>query len=147
MSSYLSELVTFIQNVYLPDVELIAQAYGDYASIGAGTRNLLAFGVFDLDAAGTSKLLRRGRIASGSATVQSVDTGAISEQVTYSWSHPLSEIVSSLISAGLIVEWLHESPLGFFRGHPLMERREDGHWQFPKGVSDIPLTFSLRATL
>jgi hypothetical protein len=59
----------------------------------------------------------------------------------------LSEIVSSLSSAGLQVEWLHESPLGFFRLHPLMERRTDGHWQFPGGIGRIPLTFSLKARL
>ncbi len=69
----------------------------------------------------------------------------LEEQVSYSWAHPLSEIITSLSSAGLRVEWLHESPLGFFRGHPLMERRADGHWQFPEGVSGIPLVFSLRA--
>jgi hypothetical protein len=57
----------------------------------------------------------------------------------------LAEIVSSLASAGLRVEWLHESPLGFFKGHPLMRHREDGHWEFPDGVCSLPLTFSIRA--
>lgn len=83
--SYLTELVSFIQNTYLPDVETLAAAYGDYGSIGAGTRNLLAFGVFDLDATGNTKLLRRGRVVGGSTAVQTVDTNAITEQVTYSW--------------------------------------------------------------
>jgi SAM-dependent methyltransferase len=71
----------------------------------------------------------------------------LSEKVSYSWCHPLSEIVTSLCDAGLRIEWLHESPLGFFKAHPLMERREDGHWQFPSAVNRIPLTFSLKAHL
>jgi SAM-dependent methyltransferase len=71
----------------------------------------------------------------------------LEEQVTFSWDHPLSEIVTSLTSAGLQLEWLHESRLGFFKMHPLMRKREDGHWEFPPEVSDMPLTFSLRARL
>ena len=71
----------------------------------------------------------------------------LKEQVSYAWNHPISEIVTSLISAGLQLEWLHESRLGFFKWHPLMRKRQDGHWEFPEEVSDMPLTFSLRARL
>jgi SAM-dependent methyltransferase len=95
----------------------------------------------------TGSYFGQGPIRYESPNTYTDSNAPLKEQVSYSWSHPLSEIISSLTSAGLQVEWLHESPLGFFRGHPLMERREDGHWQFPNGVSDIPLTFSLRARL
>lgn len=83
--TYLNTMIDFIDNVYLPDVELLAQTYPDYYSIGRGYGNLLAFGVFDLNSSGTSKLLARGRVADGSTTVQSVDVNAIIEQAKYSW--------------------------------------------------------------
>jgi len=66
-------------------VASVAAAYDDYFAIGAGPRNLLAFGGFDLDAAGTSKLLRRGRIQAGTTGVLPVSPQAITEAVRYSW--------------------------------------------------------------
>jgi hydrogenase large subunit len=82
---YLNELIPFIRNVYIPDVEALAAAYPEYSSIGKGPGNLLSYGVFDLDSSGTNKLLKRGRIVSGSNTVATVDLNAITEQVTHSW--------------------------------------------------------------
>lgn len=82
--AYLAELIPFVRDVLIPDTELIAKAYPDYNAIGAGPGNLLAFGVFELDAAG-NKLLPMGRIVNKSATVQAVDVNQITEQVTYSW--------------------------------------------------------------
>ncbi len=83
--SYLAELIPFIRNTYLPDVTGLSQAYPDYSSIGTGYGNLLSFGVFDLDAAGANKLLKRGRSAGGSQTVSSVDVNQISEAINHSW--------------------------------------------------------------
>jgi len=81
--TYLGELLSFIQNVYLKDVSTIANTYGEYKQIGQGPGNLLAFGVFDQDAAGSNKLLKRGLVTRGSA--QAIDLNKITEQVTYSW--------------------------------------------------------------
>lgn len=83
--SYLSELIPFINNVYVPDVELLASIYNDYSSLGKGPGNLLAYGVFDLDSSGTNKLLRPGYLANGSTMVQSLNLSGIAEQVNYSW--------------------------------------------------------------
>ena len=83
--SYLSELNAFIKNVYLPDVEKLAAVYSDYAAVGRGRGNLLAYGVFDLDATGASKLLKRGRVLGGIGNPQGVDPPAITEEVTYGW--------------------------------------------------------------
>jgi len=81
----LSEVVSFINTVYIPDVQYIASAYSDYYAVGKGFANLLAFGVFPLDQTGGPKLLKRGRVVASSKTVQTVDTGAITEQVANSW--------------------------------------------------------------
>ena len=83
--SYLTELIPFIENTYIPDVGLVAKNYKDYYSVGRGSGNLLAYGVFDLDYTGNAKLLKRGRVVNGSTTVQSVDVSAITKSVTDSW--------------------------------------------------------------
>ncbi len=83
--TYLDGVTAFIDNVYLPDVDLLAGVYSDYYEIGRGYGNLLAFGVFDLNASGSSKLLRRGRILDASTNVQSVDVSQIVEFNQYSW--------------------------------------------------------------
>lgn len=84
-STYLNELITFVQDTYIPDVQVLGSAYSDYYVLGAGNGNLLAYGAFDQDSAGSVKLLARGRIEDGSHTVLPVDLGAITEHVTYSW--------------------------------------------------------------
>ncbi len=85
MKKYLSELRAFIEGVYLPDVQAVGEIYQDYFSIGAGPGNLLAFGVFDLDAAGSRKLFRRGHVIDGAKTPTSVSVASITEHVRSSW--------------------------------------------------------------
>ena len=79
----LTELRTFIDTIYVPDVLQVAGLFPDYYSIGAGCGNLLAYGVFDLNTAGTQKLLARGRYTGGQ--LAAVDTAQIKEYVKYSW--------------------------------------------------------------
>lgn len=81
--SHLATLSSFINRTYIPDVEAVANIYSDYKEIGAGSGNLLSFGVFDLDNAGTQKLLLRGIYTRG--TVQALNIGQIREHVAYSW--------------------------------------------------------------
>jgi hydrogenase large subunit len=84
-AAYLNQIIAFVDGTYLPDVNLLAQVYGDYFDIGRGYGNLLAFGVFDLNASGSSKLLARGRVANASGPVQAVDFNSIVEQTNHSW--------------------------------------------------------------
>jgi hydrogenase large subunit len=82
----LAALLQFITNQYIPDVQLLKSVYSDYVYVGTGPGNLLAYGVFDLDDAGSSKLLRRGLVQeSAPKTVQTVATSKIREMVTHSW--------------------------------------------------------------
>ena len=81
----LEYVTTFIKRVYVPDVEALAGVYDDYRQIGGGHRNLLAYGVFDLDAQGSEKLLAPGRVTGGSNTVQPVAPQDITERVLNSW--------------------------------------------------------------
>ena len=83
--AYLDPIIAFVDGTYQADVDLLGQVYPDYYAIGGGYGNLLAFGVFDLNAADSSKLLARGRVAGAATTVQPVDLGSILEQARYSW--------------------------------------------------------------
>lgn len=78
----LNEQRGFINNTYIPDVLAVAGIFGDYYNIGQGCGNLLAYGVFDLNSSGTSKLLKRGRYTEGS--YGSVDPALIIEYLKYS---------------------------------------------------------------
>ncbi len=81
----LNQIITFVDTVYMPDVDFLGTKYPDYYNIGRGYGNLIAFGVFDLNATGSSKLLARGRVANGAGSVQSIDLNAILEQTKYAW--------------------------------------------------------------
>jgi hydrogenase large subunit len=111
--SYLDELIPFINNVYLPDVEALSNIYSDYVAIGRGPGNLLAYGVFELDATGSNKLFRMGRVANGSTTVQPVVPSSITEQVTYSWYaaasdnlNPAAGVTDPIYPKGKAYSWL-----------------------------------------
>lgn len=84
----LNELRAFIQNVYLPDANLLATAFPAYSQLGQGGGNLLTFGAFDLNAGGTNKLFARGRRVNG--TPAATDPQQITEQVARSWYTPAS---------------------------------------------------------
>lgn len=60
------------------------------------------------------------------------------------WTHSLGDIVNSLISAGLRIEFLHEYPYIFFKALLYMEQDGQGAWRIPG--DKIPLIFTLKAT-
>ena len=64
---------------------------------------------------------------------------------TYDWTWPLGKIFTSLIEAGLKIEFLHEYDKLFYKGLPNMVKDEEGWWYFPKCKGMLPLTFTLRA--
>jgi hydrogenase large subunit len=83
----LKELTDFIDNVYIPDVITIAQVYRDYFQIGAGCKNFLSFGLFDLDAepevTKRQRFFPMGRMSNGK--IAPVDPRKITEDVAASW--------------------------------------------------------------
>ncbi len=62
-----------------------------------------------------------------------------------SWLHPLSDIVSGLIEAGLSLDWMHEHPHVPWRMFRILEQREDGDWHWPDRPW-LPLAVSLQAS-
>jgi SAM-dependent methyltransferase len=64
----------------------------------------------------------------------------------YGWFHDLGEIVTSLASAGLRIELLHELDWCDYQHIPLLVEGEDGKWRLPPSVEgELPLMYSIRA--
>ena len=85
----LNELRDFIDNVYVPDVLAVAEAYPDYFEIGAGCGNLLSYGSFDLvgndsDLTRRERLLKQGTVSTN-LKLGSLDINKIMEYVKHSW--------------------------------------------------------------
>jgi hydrogenase large subunit len=81
--SLLTELRAFIDTVLIPDVQALGAAFSDYYQIGAGCKNLIAYGVFETEPTTPVRLLKRGRYINGS--VQTVDMTLVREYVNSSW--------------------------------------------------------------
>lgn len=64
---------------------------------------------------------------------------------SFEWIHPLGEVVSALIAAGLRLESLREYDHTVYARWPFLERGEDGLWRMPEGMPRPPLMYALRA--
>ena len=63
----------------------------------------------------------------------------------YQWQHSMADILNSLITSGLRIEFFHEFAHSTYEQLPFMERGEDGLWRLRDGENSVPLMFSLRA--
>jgi ubiquinone/menaquinone biosynthesis C-methylase UbiE len=72
-------------------------------------------------------------------------TAKFENTVTYEFSHSLGEIVTSLVDAGLQLEFLHEHPFCAWARLPSMTRGDDGYYRLPGDEGRFPFMFSLRA--
>ncbi len=77
----------FVSQVLLPDVQLLASAYPEWAAIGAGPGNYLAYGEYPLDdSASPALFLPQGQLVSGNLElVQPIDQGNVAETVIHAW--------------------------------------------------------------
>ena len=64
---------------------------------------------------------------------------------TISFEHPLGDVVSALIDAGLRIDFLHEHDYTLFPRWPFLERRPDGTYWLPEGRPSLPLMYSVGA--
>lgn len=90
--AFLGQLIgsmrSFIDQVYVPDVLLLASAYRDWLAIGGNTRNFLTFGGYGTGPVSdtSSYLFPRGVIDGRDLSrVLPMDEELITEQVTHSW--------------------------------------------------------------
>lgn len=90
--SEIAELIAqakdFVDRVYIPDVLAIAGFYKEWAGLGKGIGNYLAYGDFPQDDSGlpSAFYLPRGRIVGRDLSkVESVDHTGVAETVVHSW--------------------------------------------------------------
>lgn len=152
---HLLQLTAFIDSVYLPDVELVGAVYSDYFQIGRGCSNLLAYGVFEMDDANSSRLFTGGYYESGAETVQAtINTNDITESVKYSWYadstgklSPASGKTEPQFPKGEAYSWLKAPRLKGkpFEAGPLARMWINGDYQHGVSVMDRHVARALEA--
>lgn len=81
----LKEQISFIEEVYIPDLLAVASFYKDWAAIG-GNKNFLSYGDFpQTDVEPDSFYFPRGMIMNGELKLVKFDAGKITEDVTHAW--------------------------------------------------------------
>lgn len=79
----LKEISEFVNSIYEQDVRMLAGTYQDYYGLGKGYGNLLTYGAFPLDQAGSKHLFARGVYTNGQYAA--LDTAKITEDVSHAW--------------------------------------------------------------
>lgn len=89
LRTLINQAYDFVLKVYLPDLQLIASFYTDWAYQGGGVANYMAFGDFPLDNSGqvSAYLLPQGIVYNRNlaAPPTALDPGRIQEYVAHSW--------------------------------------------------------------
>lgn len=74
-------------------------------------------------------------------------TAHVEQDLQYEWRHPVGDVVTSLVEAGLNIRFLHELPCAPYTGAPQhMVKGADRLWRMKDGCVEIPLAFSIKAT-
>ncbi len=63
----------------------------------------------------------------------------------YSWNHSLSEVINSLINAGLHIQLLNEFSFCCYNCFNNMVQGEDGYWRIKGLENKIPMMYSVKA--
>jgi len=70
----------------------------------------------------------------------------IKQAVQYEWNHSLSEIINSLLQAGLKLEFFNEYDYTCYKAFPFVEKDPDGLWRMKNQKGSLPLLLTLMAT-
>lgn len=63
--------------------------------------------------------------------------------ITWNWT--LAEIFTAVLNVGLKLEFYHEQAGHIDFRYPYLEKKDDGKWYSPKGIPNVPATFTLKA--
>jgi SAM-dependent methyltransferase len=63
----------------------------------------------------------------------------------HEWEHPLSDVITALLAAGLRLEFLHEHEALPWRRLPMMVPTGDRMYRLPDGHAPMPVAYSLKA--
>jgi SAM-dependent methyltransferase len=67
-------------------------------------------------------------------------------KLTYHFPHPVGEVVSALIDAGLRIEFLHEFPFTPWKFLETMKQVDPYSWRLAENDGSVPLIYSIKAT-
>ncbi len=70
----------------------------------------------------------------------------LEHRATFSWPHPLGEVVTALIDAGLRIDFVHEFPFTVEEFFPSCVANPDGSFRLAKHDGSVPLLYSIKAT-
>jgi SAM-dependent methyltransferase len=143
--------------IWLPDLARWARLIADYLDPG-GTFYIAEFHpfAFTLDDEADYPLVGRDfyfhrpepHAWENDGTGSYADPAAhVEAPIQYEWNHPLGEIVTALLEAGLTIDYLHEFP--FTPGTldwPALVTGEDGATRVRGLEEQFPISFTLRAT-
>ncbi len=140
---------------WLPDVLRWAEVVAKFLRPG-GVLHIVEFhpvcGIFDQDA-GASDLVVRRPYFTPDEPLRFEEDGSyagrdaqLEHRVTYSWPHPVGEIVTALIDAGLRIDFLHEFPFTVEEFFPSCVAGPDGTYRLAKHDGSVPLLYSIKAT-
>ena len=73
-------------------------------------------------------------------------TDQFENNTRYEWPHPVSEVLTALIDAGLHIEFLHEFPITSYPCMPFMKKVDERMYRLTIHDGCVPLLYSIRAT-
>ncbi len=73
------------------------------------------------------------------------ETTTVRNATTHTWIHPLGDIISGLLAAGMTLDWLHEHDALPWRMFDVLVRDAERLWRWPDKPW-LPLAFSLKVT-
>jgi SAM-dependent methyltransferase len=73
------------------------------------------------------------------------DEKTFEEQKGHEWAHSLSDVLNSLINAGLEIKFLNEYPKAPFKRFPFLKKGKDGYWRYDHPEIQLPLVFTIMA--
>ena len=74
------------------------------------------------------------------------ESAEVHNTVTHEWNHPIGDVVSALIDAGLRIDFLHEHDVIPWKPFALVEEAGDGLYRLPESFPSLPLLYSIKAT-
>jgi SAM-dependent methyltransferase len=140
---------------WLPDIRRWGQVAAHFVKPG-GTFYIVEFhpfaGVFDDSADVTDLHVHYPYFTPGEPLRFEMEGGTYAapapdaQNVTmFQWTHPLGEVVTALIDAGLRIEFLHEFPFTIYRALPLIVPTNDETMRLSKHDGSVPLLYSIKA--
>lgn len=120
-------------SLYLADAHPAALVFDDAASLPDGRPGFFA------------PYFSREAVVMEEAHDYVDETTTVRNATTHTWIHPLGDIISSLLKAGLTLDWFHEHDAVTWRMFNILVRDANRLWRWPDRPW-LPLAFSVRAT-